>query len=75
VSLPVGVFVKRQHMVLLTVKQLVELKAIVITNENTRLVLHMKFNQGKFMNIIRQSLKVNRNCITFCHSSKNVWFS
>ena len=49
-KLPVGVFVKRKHMVQLTLQQLIEMKRVAspepATNTRSRVVLHMKFNQG-----------------------------
>ena len=48
-TLPVGVFVKRRQMVLLTLKQLMELKKVCIKDTDTRVILHMKFNQGNFI--------------------------
>ena len=41
-TLPVGVFVKRRQMVLLTLKQLMELKKVCIKDTDTRVILHMK---------------------------------
>ena len=51
--MPVGVFVKRRDMVLFTVKQLFELKKIYFRDtSDTKLILHMKFNQGTLIVLI-----------------------
>ena len=47
-QIPVGVFLRRTHVVKATLKQLLELKAVHVPDDPavTRVVLHMTYNQG-----------------------------